>query len=245
MIPISILKETPDEYIILGCDPSYNAYYMGGKVVDNPRLLRYRFTGGHIHISGWQVPKDYEARQKLFVPYVKALDAILGVFFVAAGAHLESSKRREYYGLAGEYRLPDHGLEYRVLSSVILSHPGITNLAFEIARGVCAVVDSDAMKLWIADEEETIGVINSNNQKAARTILKRNMALFQTVLQFGRMESFNRSKKLIDATTRMGLSGLDSVVKDPNDFVSNWKFNEQWKGHCNGRGESWESLCNQ
>ena len=245
MIPIKMLKDTPDEHVILGCDPSNNAYHMGGKVVGDPRKLRYRFTGGHIHMSGWQVPEDFAEREKLFVPYVKALDATVGVYFVAAGAHLESHKRREYYGLAGEYRLPEHGLEYRVLSSTILAHPGITNLAFELTRGTLALVDNKAMKLWIADKDEVIGIINENNQKAARAIIRRNKDLFRVLVGMGRYDSKDVSSTLKTVTTtyQMGLEGIDSVVKDPTDFVTNWKFKGEWHGHCDGRGESWTSLC--
>src|SRR6267378_65004 len=54
-IPLQVLRDTPDEHVILGCDPSRNAYNMGGACVGDPRALRYRFTGFHIHASGWQL----------------------------------------------------------------------------------------------------------------------------------------------------------------------------------------------
>lgn len=241
MIPMEVLKESPDEHVILGCDPSQNAYNMGGKVVGDPRKLRYRFTGWHLHASGWYVPKTEEKKRELFVPYIKAMDSILGMFFVAAGAHLESKKRREYYGLAGEYRLPPHGLEYRTLSSVVLSHPGIVNFAMELARGIIALVDSKAQDLWIADEEETIGVINQNNQKAARAIITRNKELFMYLTYFARNGNLvyrGWGKAAYD----LAMNGIDSFVKDPNDFITNWKFRQEWSGHGDGQGESWRSL---
>ena len=243
MIPIEVLRETPDEHVILGCDPSQNAYYIGGKVVGDPRLLRYRFTGFHIHVSGWHLDKDIEKRQKFLLPYVKLADAILGVYFVAAGAHLESTKRREYYGLAGEYRLPEHGLEYRVLSSTVLSHPGVCNLAFEMMRGVLAIVDSAAEKLWVADEEEVIGIINENNQQAARALLKRNKELLREVVSFGRFGKLYHGNSWYDSTYKMGLEGIDAFVKDPTDFITNWKFNRQWTGHAESNDEGWIGLC--
>jgi Phage phiEco32-like COOH.NH2 ligase-type 2 len=241
-IPIDILRDAPEENVILGCDPSRNAYNMGGACVGDPRALRNRFTGFHIHISGWYVPNDMKDREKLFIPYVKALDSVLGVFFVAAGAHLESNKRREYYGLAGEYRLPDHGLEYRVLSSVVMAHPGIANLAFELARGVMALVNSNATKLWVADEQETIGVINSNNQKAARAIITRNKDLFSILTSVGRY-SAESHRRWANGVYKLSQEGIDSIVKDPNDFVSNWKFNKNWHGHGEGLNESWRWIC--
>lgn len=242
-IPVAVLRDAPEESVILGCDPSMNAYNMGGACPGDPRALRYRFTGFHIHISGWALPESIMARQELLVPYVKALDKVLGVFFVAAGAHLESNKRREYYGLAGEYRLPEHGLEYRVLSSVGLSHPGITNLAFELARGVVALVDSKAQDLWIADTDETVGVINSNNQKAARALITRNKDLFMLLCEFGRDGRRYCSRGYGEPAYKVSQNGIDSLVNDPNDFVTNWKFKKDWTGHCDGEGESWSSLC--
>lgn len=241
MIPISVLREAPEEHVILGCDPSENAYNIGGRTCGDPRKLRYRFTGLHVHASGWELTNDYEERRKLFVPYIKAFDAILGVYFVAAGAHLESKKRREYYGLAGEYRLPPHGLEYRVLSPIGLAHPGITNLIFELTRGVIAVVDSGAQNMWVADEQETIGVINENNQKAARALIDRNKNLLAILSGFGR--GYRRDSAVgKDAVYNMAMNGIDSVVKDPADFVKNWKFEDQWIGHGDGRMESWAQL---
>jgi len=244
MIPIDVLRKTPEQYVILGCDPSLNAYNQGGKACGDPRKLRFRFNGVHLHASGWGAPlKTPEAQQERFVPYVKAFDAILGVFFVAAGAHLESNKRREYYGLAGEYRLPPHGLEYRVLSSPVLSHPGITNLAFELARGVMALVDSNAKALWQADEQEVTGTINENNQKAARALITRNKDLLQYLVGFGRYSLKNRG--FGPKVYNLAMNGVESFVKDPTDFVKNWKFNEDWRGHGEGSMESWAKLSSQ
>jgi hypothetical protein len=245
MIPIQMLRDAPEENVIFGCDPSYNAYHMGGKCADDPRKLRYRFTGFHIHVSGWQVPEDYELRQKLFVPYIKAMDKMLGIYFTAAGEGVEVKKRREYYGLAGEYRLPDHGLEYRVLSSVCLSHPGVANLAFEMARGTIALVDSNLMDMWVGDENEVVDIINSTDVQGAREVLQRNMAMFDAFLCVGRnmkKEGYRYGR----LHQQMGLQGITSVIKDPNNFVNNWKLNAgaaYWIGHCDGKLESWGSVC--
>jgi len=191
-------------------------------------------------MSGWLVPKGYEAQQELFEPYVKAFDKILAVYFVAAGAHLESPKRREYYGLAGEYRLPPHGLEYRTLSSVPLSHPAILNLAFEMTRGIIALVDCNAQDLWVSDRDETIGVINENNQKAARALITRNKELLTILTQIGRFESNNR--KWGNKVYNIAMNGIDSVIMDPGDFVNNWKFNGGWTGHGHGQNEGFGNL---
>lgn len=240
MIPIKTLRETPDAYVILGCDPSLNAYHMAGKAVDNPRTLRHRFTGFHIHASGFNtMPQAIEKRGEFFQPYVQMLDKVLAIFFVAAGAHLESAKRREYYGLAGEYRLPPHGLEYRVLSSVVLSHPAITNLAFDLARSTMSLVDCKAEKLWVADLDETIGVINANDQKAARALIKRNADLFNHLI--GLSWVFTNTKTM-KAAYDVAMNGIDSLVKDPNDFVKNWKFYSDWEGHAEGENEGWRTL---
>jgi Phage phiEco32-like COOH.NH2 ligase-type 2 len=228
MIPVQTLREAPEEHVILGCDPSLNFYHMGGKPCGDPRKLRYRFTGFHVHMSGWYLPKNAD-RDTLLKPYVQMLDRILGVYFVAAGGHLESAKRREYYGLAGEYRLPPHGLEYRVLSPVAMCHPGIANLAFELTRSVMALVDSNAQDMWVADDDETIGVINANNYRAARALIKRNKVLLQYLAGFNRHGHTDGRGKGVYG---IAMNGIDSVVKDPSDFVKNWKFEKKWLNHC-------------
>ncbi len=243
MIPIDTLRKAPEEHVILGCDPSRNVYHMGGKCAGDPRKLRYRFTGLHVHASGWQLPPGEENRVKMFEPYAKAFDNIIGVYFVAAGGHLESKKRREYYGLAGEYRLPPHGLEYRVLSPVGLCHPGITNLVFELSRGILALVDSDAEDMWVADEDETIGVINSGSQKAAREILKRNRILLQYLSSFSRDGKSERDWG--KGVYGIGMNGIESVVKDPTDLEKNWRFNEDWHNHCEDASETLGGLIGQ
>lgn len=242
------MKETPDEHAILGCDPSANAYYMGGKMVADPRKLYHRFTGMHIHVSGFKLDEDMEQREKFLVPYVKALDKIVGVYTVAALGHLESKVRRMYYGLAGEYRLPPHGLEYRVLSSACLTHPGVTNLIFEMARGVLSLVDNDLMKYWVGEDAEVIGVINEGDQKAARKLLKINEDMLKLACCMGRFGVMDRElyqPKFISSTLTMGQQGVETIVKDPEDLAKNWKFEGHWTGHCDGEGESWTSLTRQ
>jgi len=56
--------------------------------------------------------------------------------------NLDEPVRREYYGLAGEYRLPPHGLEYRSLSCAWIFHPKAAATILDLARRVVVYATS-------------------------------------------------------------------------------------------------------
>lgn len=234
-IPVATLRATNDEHVMLGCDASLNAYGMMGKHVDNPRKLRYRFAGGHLHFglnTEFQKVSQEDAEK-----IVRYLDQILGVWAVGAAASIDNPIRREYYGLAGEFRLPPHGLEYRTLSNFWFAHPGITNLVFMMGR---TILHSDLKHLdsWVAHPQETVEAINNCDVKKARKLLTDNATVFkQMFLNYG---------CLGDAILKLALNGIESAVKDIEDFDKNWKLDgqEKWIGHA-GKGESWYSLQNK
>jgi len=120
-----------DEQIELGCMPSLNAYDLKPAIdkVD-ARTFTRRPAGMHMHYSysKHQVPSEDS------IKFIKLLDRFVGVPSVSILRGLEDTARRKYYGLPGEYRLPDHGIEYRAVSSAGLCHPIVTSLLFELGR---------------------------------------------------------------------------------------------------------------
>lgn len=112
----------------LGCMPSLNIYEKRPLEVSNPRI---RSAGGHIHLSlhgnqkGLITPPDQ---------FVKLLDVVVGNTCVLFDQDPGVKVRRETYGRAGEYRLPQHGLEYRVLSNFWLSCYPAMSMVFGLAR---------------------------------------------------------------------------------------------------------------
>lgn len=195
-IPYEVMDAAPPECIALGCAPSLNAYeakaHLDGM---DAKSLPFRFAGCHIHFGfSAHTNKKYD-----YPAIVKLLDAIAGVASVSLLRGIEDPRRRMFYGLAGEYRLPKHGLEYRTLSSAILAHPAIMNLMFDLARCVTKMHDEGTAAIWQSDEQETQEVINNLDVVGAEKILARNK----------------------DALTRIckGLYGSSKVSENANKLI--------------------------
>ena len=149
--------------------------------------------------------------------YVKALDKILGVACVSLFANFDDPRRRTMYGLAGEYRLPSHGLEYRTLSNVWLAHPLLFMMVYELARKTIGMAEVKMMEAWDATEEETINCINECDVEKAREILMRNRDVFTALLS-----SINSREA--DNMFKIYYLGLESIIKDPTDILGNWSI---------------------
>lgn len=236
-IPVATLRSAADEHVLLGCDPSINAYYMSGKFPGNGRALRYRFAGGHVHMGGFGQLNEDACRE-----LVKALDAVLGVWAVGAAASIDNPIRRQYYGLAGEFRTPKHGLEYRTLSNFWLSHPAITNLVFNLARGVAQFQRAGLMKHWLTHEQETVETINSCDVPRARKILKLNEDVLTHILagSWNEIAKYFLNSTIVSQAIRVGQNGIESVIKDPDDIEKNWKLDTKHRmKHSDGENENW------
>lgn len=115
---------------ILGCMPSKNIY--GLPPIDvNPLTYRMRSAGGHLHFGLRNyVPQifDYytDERQRL----VALLDIFVGNIGVLLDRDPGAIERRKNYGRVGEFRLPDHGIEYRTLSNFWLRNFSLMDLMF-------------------------------------------------------------------------------------------------------------------
>jgi hypothetical protein len=233
MIPADLLMSAKEEHVTFGCMPSKNAYGMEGKKLP-PRECPVRSAGGHIHFGFEGVKKTEEQ----LVENVKALDAILGVACVSLFAGYDNPLRREFYGLAGEYRTPPHGLEYRVLSNAWLFHPLIMNLVFDLARKAVVMSDKKLFyKHWKGNEQETIECINRCDVDKAREILKRNEQTFLSLMK----ACYACDDIAAKTTMAIFTNGMDSVVTNPRDILVNWNITKgTWATHCEGKGKNWK-----
>lgn len=222
-VPMETLQNAAPEHVAFGCTPSFNAYGMQGNITDGKNTI-FRSAGGHIHFGVGQMSHEKA------IPIVKALDKILGVACVSLFAKYDNPARRMMYGLAGEYRLPKHGIEYRTLSNAWLCHPLITNIVFDVARKAFSFGQLN-FSPWDATEEETISCINNCDVELAKTILKRNEEVFLSILNslYG-----NNNKGIYE----MFLNGLETVITSPDDIEKNWSLNATWIPHCNGVDKS-------
>lgn len=216
-VPRHMLLDEKPEHVAFGCMPSYNVYDMFGIKADG-RDVSLRSAGGHIHLQ-------LDSAQKKKIPqYVKALDAILGVATVSMFGSIDNPDRRQYYGLAGEYRTPKHGLEYRTLSNAWMCHPTVTYIIFELARKVISLVDSDMFQLWKYNEADTIECINTCNIPLAFEILKMNEEMFKDILH---SFCYNRPDT-VDAVYASFMTGVENLITNVDDIENNWNLN----GHC-------------
>lgn len=222
-----LLAKSKPEHVAFGCNASFNAYGMNGLQAPG-NTIGYRSAGGHVHF-GFDKKHSKEVYEKM----VKALDAILGVAGVSMFATYDDPRRRIMYGLAGEYRLPPHGLEYRVLSNAWLFHPVLANIVFDLARSAAMFGMKDMISFWDAKEEETINVINTCNVEGARAILKRNETLMKKIINV--KYSCN---EMADYAYKAILNGAESIIKDPSDIVGNWNLDIEWTTHCDGTNKT-------
>jgi hypothetical protein len=230
-VPDATLKTCKPEHAALGCDPSKNIYGAAGIGIDDGRLLPVRFAGGHIHLGIGATSQEETER------IIKACDAIIGVACVSLYADLDAPMRRQYYGLAGEYRTPAHGLEYRTLSNACLSHPVINHLVFDTAREAGKFGKARLGRLLEGSEEDRVqDIINNCDVKAARKYLKANEVIYTKLLEqcYRRTVAEEPSKMAGEQGYLTFLNGIDYAVKDPMDIVGNWSLTGKWTPHSGG-----------
>lgn len=157
---------------VFGCARSENAYNKGADVKINAATYLKRHAGGHIHLGLTDVNSVYKVRQRL----VPLEDAFVGNTCVLLDRNPEAAERRLHYGRAGEYRLPQHGLEYRTLSNFWLRSYPLMSLVFGIARQPVGILYDSLLRepfTWGKDgtfEEQLLKAVNLDEvQKAINT----------------------------------------------------------------------------
>jgi hypothetical protein len=222
-------KGVKPEHLAIGCDPSLNLYGVGGDLPADPSKLPWRFAGGHIHFGDAGI-KDSPNKARDAAKIVRDLDKILAVWSVGAFGAFERNKvRRRYYGLAGEFRLPPHGLEYRTLSNGWLASPEVAQLTFELARAVFQLSKIGLLDFWYGDEETTQGIVNNYDVELARRILRHNEKLFIRIVAAAN-ENFQLAKggpeHIARKALQVGLEGVECAVENPLAITRNWLLEE-------------------
>jgi hypothetical protein len=243
-LPKPVLEQADDKFIQFRCSRSFNIYNDPGEGVQDARAYPYRCAGGHIHF-GYSWGFTGAGLEQV----VRGLDGILGVIGVSLAAGIDNPERRRTYGRAGEFRLPEHGLEYRVLSNFWLAHPAIAMLVFDIARIAVRFAANGLYSLcWVASEKEVREVINECDVQGARNILKRNEQVLKGLLRQTWPPVFGRGVEAVQKMQQVALStllnGMDVAIKDPENIEANWVLSDDaaWLKHCRGEVHSWQSL---
>jgi hypothetical protein len=219
----NVMEQASDEQTEFGCTPSYNAY---GITTDLPpgKEVPFRSSGGHLHF-GIGLTSHEEA-----IPMVKALDAISGVCCVSLFEGYDDVRRRRYYGIPGEYRLPKHGLEYRPLSNGWLCHPIITNIVFDISRKALMLGKIGLFnKMWKGTEQEVIDCMTSSSAPKARELMDRNKDLIIKLIVAAYPQWYGADKKLPEAIYDILYKGVGSRIAEPGNLVKNWALDTAWR----------------
>lgn len=140
------LKELAEMSQQFGCAPSKSLYKEKDKLklkkIDGTKY-RTRAAGGHIHLGHSNNLYMKNALHKDHKRTVLLLDILAGNTSVLIDRDKGNIERRKLYGKAGEYRLPEHGLEYRTLSNFWLMSKPLMSFAFGMARlAVCLMSDT-------------------------------------------------------------------------------------------------------
>jgi len=237
VMPVSpeILSSAAEEHVQFGCMPSMNVYGLHGRN-QSGRETPFRFVGGHIHFGLYDngTAKYKTPSPEVTARIIRAMDSIVGVACVSLFEDYDSPIRRQFYGLAGEYRTPSYGIEYRTLSNAWLTHPFIANMVIDLAR-MSASYGEKNLEGWIATEDEVIEAIQTCNVDMARRILDRNKKYLAQILNQCYGINYISESEIIASYYSKKISDL---VESPDDIEKNWYLNRpgSWKTHCDRPG---------
>lgn len=224
-IPPDILRFASEAHVALGCDPSRNVYGTFPRVVERPRGLGWRFAGGHIHFT---LPEAERKDEHVIRYLVKTLDALLGIPCVCLAQNYDHFIRRRYYGLAGEYRLPKYGLEYRTLSNFWVNDPRAFMLVFDLARHALGVGLARLRNIFTGPERAIRDTINYCDVRSARDFMRLNKEFYTSWSEdlYGHSKSFWEA---IQGGVDKVIPGFGRDVLDAWILASDWRDVKAWK----------------
>jgi hypothetical protein len=217
------MKALPEKVLELGCKPSLNLYDSEAKVGVDGAKYPYRSGAGHVHLGDLPRTIFFNAKND-YDPYVKSsvdrraelvqlLDIIVGNTCVLIDRDPLQVERRKHYGRAGEFRLPNHGLEYRTLSNFWLRDYALASFVFGMSRYAVMILHSSHKKLYTTEDYKQPNVdlsrelIESVDVDRVRTAIDTNDAELA-------METFKILKKFIVKYHRW-MSDKESVKDMP------------------------------
>ena len=232
-VPFETMAEATKEQQALGCAPSLNLYGIDPVHIAYPEQLPLRFAGCHIHFGVSEYPNVGALDEESIKDCVRMIDRVAGVISVALLQGIEDTRRREFYGRAGEYRIPKHGLEYRTLSSTILVHPAVAHLMFDLARCACQCSRDGLSFIWDSSDDETLATINNYDVEQALKIIKRNKKVVESIISC----VYGSHKKAIDMIKKGAKEHVDL------DMMKNWMIpGGGWVAHSGTAGCTFASF---
>jgi len=258
-----------DKSKVFGCAPSVNCYTGGeSQIKVDPKVYRGRSAGGHIHIgncylnyltncafreqlravyelnkdpyNAWKIATRVDYALKTTDIIVPVLDIVLGNTCVLLDRAPSNKERRKVYGKAGEHRVKDYGIEYRVLSNFWLRSYQLMSMVMGISRLVVHLVEqstpeNDYVKALFdaVKRDDVIKAINENDFDLAL----RNFKAIENILFEACGTSFGNypfNARYRNAFYFFINKGIDLWFE--KDVVNHWMRLPE--GHGNG----WESF---
>ena len=233
-IPAITMNNASDEDVALGCTPSLNAYDDNPQLPPTARDFRLRFAGGHVHFGMPRLTAEDAAE------IVRACDVVAAIPAVAMFASLDTPVRRQFYGRAGEYRKPKHGLEYRVLSNAWLADPAVSHLVLCLVRAGLKVGKAKYRKYLGIDEQAAREIINFCDVKAARKYVTEHLSMFISLMG---NDGIYRCKEVERGFQTIVEGGIEAVLPEFENVEKNWRLDEPWEGESNHGQATWKALC--
>jgi hypothetical protein len=165
-------ERLPVEERVFGCNPTVNAY---DEFLKKPsgETVRLRTGGGHIHLA---LPHGVRGNAKYAEKLVRVLDILVGNTCVLFDQTEASTKRRKYYGRAGEFRMKPYGIEYRVPSNFWLRSYFLWSMVSGLSREAVMMTLTGSVATELidcVDEKDIRKAINSNDAELAMANLQK------------------------------------------------------------------------
>jgi hypothetical protein len=177
------MKNIGEKGKLLLCEPSHNNYTKDTGLTVDGATYPGRSLSGHLHFGGphcwaWQstrVVTDIPAMATRPRTTIQTMDLLLGNTCVIIDTSPLNIERRKLYGRAGEYRLPKHGLEYRVLSNFWLRSYQAMSLVMGLGRWILNICDPEHTEYRVlrnllarVKKKDLLYAINQNDPDVAR-----------------------------------------------------------------------------
>lgn len=154
-----------------GCEPDLNAGTgVENEMPENDGSIKFRTTGGHVHVGFSDFPKDPVQGLETARSLVKVMDATLGLWSVLND---DGHERKKLYGNAGAFRLKSYGFEYRTLSNFWVFSEELQRHVFTTVTKVMSMPFEelkDLVDFAEARYDEIVDCINNNNIRMAKVL---------------------------------------------------------------------------
>lgn len=153
--------------------------------------------------------------EKSKLEIVKALDAILAVGCVALFSnYIESFPKSPTVRSCNR-----NGIHYKGISNAWVMHPLVSNLVTDLSRKIVVFAERGYLKYWKATQEETRKVIQTNDVKLARVILKQNKIVFIKLLNAAYRNLEEDECKILFS---LFINGIHRKLRSPFNLKKNW-----------------------